>query len=276
MPLTEFQHKVLRVLVQQRSEESFFAGGAILNVAGPRFSLDFDIFHDSSNRLAETVTRDGAALEKAGLSVDWTLRSPSKHSAVVRGNETEAFALEWVVDSDFRFFPVQADPDFGFVLHPIDIATNKILAAVGREEVRDIVDTMFIHYNVMPLGAAIWAAAGKDPGWSPLGILNEIRRTSRWRQDDLDMLEMSKRVQINDIHLFIQSAGKQAEKWINSMPASEVGVVYLDKDGKASQPSPMNLDGYTKHIGTRGGHWPTNSELLSRMLHKQVPGSERE
>ena len=27
---------------------------------------------------------------------------------------------------------------------------------------------------------------------------------------------------------------------------------------------------------TRGGHWPTNSELLSRMLHKQVPGSERE
>jgi hypothetical protein len=31
-------------------------------------------------------------------------------------------------------------PDFGLTLHPFDLATNKVLALVGRTEVRDWVD----------------------------------------------------------------------------------------------------------------------------------------
>jgi hypothetical protein len=37
----------------------------------------------------------------------------------------EATELEWVVDSDFRFFPTMRDDTFGYVLHPVDLATNK-------------------------------------------------------------------------------------------------------------------------------------------------------
>ena len=45
MPLTAFQLEVLAVLAANRSEESHFAGGVIINASddSPRFSRDFAI-----------------------------------------------------------------------------------------------------------------------------------------------------------------------------------------------------------------------------------------
>jgi hypothetical protein len=34
-----------------------------------------------------------------------------------------------VADSDYRFFPTMADETFGYVLHPVDLAINKVMAA---------------------------------------------------------------------------------------------------------------------------------------------------
>jgi hypothetical protein len=36
--------------------------------------------------------------------------------------------IEWTRDSAFRFFPLVGHDDFGLVLHPFDLATNKVLA----------------------------------------------------------------------------------------------------------------------------------------------------
>lgn len=49
MPLTKFQSEVLAVIVGNRSEESHFAGGLVLNASdeSARFSNDFDMFHDA-------------------------------------------------------------------------------------------------------------------------------------------------------------------------------------------------------------------------------------
>ena len=48
MPLTVFQKEVLGVLARNRTEESHFAGGIVLNAPddSARFSHDFDIFHE--------------------------------------------------------------------------------------------------------------------------------------------------------------------------------------------------------------------------------------
>jgi len=59
----------------------------------------------------------------------------------------ERTKLEWVADSDYRFFPTVADDLFGHVLHPVDLATNKAMAAADRREVRDSVDLVTIHEN---------------------------------------------------------------------------------------------------------------------------------
>jgi len=37
--------------------------------------------------------------------------------------------LEWARDSAFRFFPLIEHPDLGIVLHPFDLAANKVLAS---------------------------------------------------------------------------------------------------------------------------------------------------
>lgn len=75
--------------------------------------------------------------------------------------DDEITRLEWVVDSDFRFFPVIPDEVFGFVLHPVDLATNKVMVAAGRRAMRDILDLITIHERILALGAVIWAAVEK-------------------------------------------------------------------------------------------------------------------
>ena len=81
-----------------------------------------------------------------------------------------ATRFEWVVDSDFRFFPTMRDETFGYVLHPIDLAMNKVMAAAGRREVRDLVDLVTVHETILPLGAVVWAAVEKSPGYTPEGL----------------------------------------------------------------------------------------------------------
>ena len=102
---------------------------------------------------------------------------PLIYTAEVTG-QNAGTRLEWVADSDFRFFPTLRDETFGYVLHPADLAMNKVMAAAGRREVRVLVDLVTIHDTILPLGAVIWAAVEKSPGFTPEGLIAEIRRNS--------------------------------------------------------------------------------------------------
>ena len=75
------------------------------------------------------------------------------------------------------------------MLHPFDLATNKVLALVGRLEARDWVDVLECDARLQPLGYLAWAACGKDPGFTPLGILAEARRTARYTDEELRSLD---------------------------------------------------------------------------------------
>ena len=115
--------------------------------------------------------------------MQWLRRELNFHAILVKqGNE--ATKLEWVLDSDFRFFPAQRDAVIGYVLHPVDLATNKIMAAAGRREPRDVVDLVMIHEQVLPLGAVLWAAVGKSLGFTPEGLINEVRRLASYTEAD--------------------------------------------------------------------------------------------
>ena len=183
MPLSKLQSAIFRVLAAHRDPESYIAGSTWLTRRGTRFSGDIDIFHDREDRVARAAEEDAATLTAEGLSVQWMRREPLFYQASVAaaGDTTR---LEWVVDSDFRFFPAQRDPEFGYVLHPADLATNKIMAAAGRREPRDIVDLIDIHETILPLGAVAWAAVGRSLGFTPEGLINEVRRLARYRDED--------------------------------------------------------------------------------------------
>ncbi len=167
MPLSSLQSQILRLLAVHRDPESYVAGSTYLTRTGMRFSDDIDIFHDREERVARAAAEDVRTLEAEGMAVAWQRREPLFYQAMV-SEAGETTKLEWVVDSDFRFFPTIKDPEFGYVLHPVDLATNKIVAAAGRREPRDVVDLVTIHREILPLGAVAWAGVEKSLGFTSM------------------------------------------------------------------------------------------------------------
>ena len=264
VPLTKLQAHVLQVLAAGRSLDSYVAGGVAINRDGPRFSHAIDIFQDSEERLTEAAEADGLALNKSGLTVLWRKIQSGRRQAQIEGLD-EAMQMDWVADSDFRFFPAQPDELFGYVLHPVDLATNKASAAADRREPRDIVDLVTIHERILPLGAVICAAVGRFPGLSPEEMLAEITRHSRFTAEDFRLLAMDGPLDVPALHKRIRSMLEEAERFIGQLPSDDVGVVFLDGE-KPVQPQIGQLARYTRHTGARGGVWPSSSEISRAML----------
>ena len=167
MPLTEFQRALLAELAKAPTDERYLAGGAAMHFApnSARYSDDFEFFHDTEARVATAFAVDRDRLQRAKYAVDVELSLPGFIRAVVRQGE-QATRVDWAHDSAWRFMPLVRDTLGGLLLHPVDLAINKVLALAGRDEPRDFVDILFVHRHVLPLAAACWAAVGKDPGLS--------------------------------------------------------------------------------------------------------------
>ena len=128
VPLSKLQSEILVLLSAHRDPESYVAGSTFLTRSGSRISGDIDIFHDREERVARAAEDDGSALQDAGLQVHWRRRREATFFQALISDGKETTKLEWVVDSDFRFFPTIRDDVFGYVLHPVDLATNKVMA----------------------------------------------------------------------------------------------------------------------------------------------------
>jgi hypothetical protein len=174
MPLTELQAQVLRCIAVNRSPDSYLAGATVLHRHdhSPRFSQDCDFFHDIEESVVLNAEADIATLRNAGYTCTWLLRTPTFQRALVVADGKQ-LKMEWAQDSAFRFFPVLKDDRCGYRLHDADAAVNKLLALAGRQEVRDYVDVLYLNRSYLSLGAMAWAACGKDPGFTPLFLLEQ-------------------------------------------------------------------------------------------------------
>jgi hypothetical protein len=249
MPLTEYQNALGRLLAGNRSEDSYLAGGAAI-LASPntqRYSQDLDYFHDSAARVATAFADDQKTLAGAGYAVETEIAQPGY---------IRATKLEWAQDSSWRFMPVIRSEAFGFQLHPIDLATNKVLALAGRDEPRDLVDTLYLHRNILELGPLVWAAVGKDPGFSPLSLLELLRRRGRIRPEELARLHLSAPMDVRQVKEEWMAALQSAETFVASRPPDEVGCLYFDPDaGRFIDPS-RSKSGPIRHYGRPGGVLP--------------------
>ncbi len=113
-----------------------------MNRDAPRISDDIDLFHDREERVAAAALED--TLAAAGYGVAWLRQLPLMYTAEVTRDDASS-RLEWAADSDYRFFSTLPDKSFGYVLHPVDLAMNKVMDAAGRRELRDIVDLVTVH-----------------------------------------------------------------------------------------------------------------------------------
>ena len=179
----------------------------------------------------------------------------------------ESSEIDWVIDSDFRFFPAVPDEFFGYVLHPIDLAVNKASAASSRRVPRDIVDLVAIDAEILPLGAVLCAAVGRFPGPTPEGMLDDISRQSNFSPPEYAGLKMERPLDIADTYKKIKIMIERARDYVSTMPSDALGAVFL-KDGVPVQPDPARLSDYIRHEGSRRGHWPSSSEIGSAMLER--------
>jgi len=235
MALTSFQRGICRIIAQSRiaSGESYVAGAAALNelIDAPRISHDVDLFHDTETALEVSWRADRALLEASGLIVRTIRQRPSFVEAEVMGN-AETLLLQWVRDSAYRFFPLVEHPEFGLVLHPFDLATNKMLALVGRLEVRDWVDIIECDARVQPLGYLAWAACGKDPGFGPAAILEHASRTGRYSADEVASLSFAgPGPDAAALGARWHTILREARDIVSALPAGESGKCVLDREG---------------------------------------------
>ncbi len=263
MPLTGFQRTLLAKLAEAadvRPGESYLAGGAALHFApnSARYSNDLDFFHDSVERVAAAFNDNRTLLESAGYTVTVEISQPGFVRAIV-SREEEATRVDWAHESAWRFMPLVRDPLGGLLLHPVDLAINKALVLAGRDEPRDFVDILFIHERVLPLGAVCWAAAGKDPGFTPLSLLELLKRRGRYRPEDFVRLDLAEPFDLVAAKTEWLAALDEADAFIRSRPPDEIGCLYWSSEaGEFVMPGADSRASaaVTPHFGRPGGVLP--------------------
>lgn len=231
MVLDDLQRTVCRLLAERhvRSGETYVAGGSALDelLAAPRLSRDVHLFHDTEEAVETSWRADREALLAAGFEVEPLRERPGFVEAAVRRGGGSA-RVEWARDSAFRFFPLVEHPDLGLALHPFDLATNKLLAAIGRRETRDWVDLVECDRRLQPLGYLCWAACGKDPAFGPTAILDEVARSNRFTAGELAELSFAgPPPDAGDLSRRWHAAIDDARSIVATLPPDEVGTCVL-------------------------------------------------
>ena len=266
MPLTVFQQEVLALLTRSSSAAGYLAGGTALHSAPTsyRFSDDLDFFHDSVEAVAESFTRDNSVLEEAGYRVEVLLSQPGFIRALVAAGD-QATRIDWAHDSAWRFMPLVKDETGGLALHEVDLAINKVLTLAGRDEARDFVDTLYAHEHVLPLGAMVWAAVGKDPGFTPASLLEQLKRRGRYQPEEIGRLALATPFDLAEGKTAWRAALSAADAFIRSRPHLEVGCLYHSPIGDCFvAPSPglsLKEQGLVTHFGQSGGILPRVANL---------------
>jgi hypothetical protein len=251
VPLTDFQANLAQLLSSNRSFDSYLAGGAAILIEPntKRYSRDLDYFHESDTRVAAAYAADRSLLEKAGYSVEVGLQQPGYIRALVRRDE-EATKVEWARDSSWRFMPTVKDDRVGYLLHPVDLAVNKVLALAGRDEPRDVIDILHLHRHLLALDALCWAA-----GFTPLSLLELLKRRGRIRPEELARLDLAEAIDIRAIKSAWLEALDSVEPFVASRPPDEIGCLYYSPSRRAFV-DPRVVADAQPHFGRPGGVLP--------------------
>jgi hypothetical protein len=225
-------------------------------------SRDLDIFHDTAEAVAASWDADCRLLASAGYGVELRRERPGFVEALVMRDD-ETLMIEWLRDSAYRFFPLVEHEEYGLALHPFDLATNKVLALIGRTEARDWIDVIECHRSLQPLGYLSWAACGKDPGFTPTGILAHAARASHYSQVEIDALAFEGDPPRADaLSRSWHTALEEARAIVACLPIDRAGMAVLDATGALFSGGPGELHerlaagALQFHEGRIRGAWP--------------------
>ncbi len=256
MPLSNIQKRVLGILAQNRQPDSHLAGASAIHASADslRYSGDLDLFHDDFEGVAQFFAQDLKRLKEDGMEVHVRLSQPGFIRASVTDG-SDAVLIDWAQDSVWRFMPPVQVEEIGYVLHPVDLAINKVLALAGREEPRDWIDILYLDRYLISLGALIWAAVGKDAGLNPTMLLDLLSRKGRVSQKEISRLDMRVSVDLASLHEQWRNSLQAARIFVESQPPEEAGHLYIHPPSGLFF-TPNKGDSYHLHPASQGGVLP--------------------
>lgn len=221
-------------------------------------SNDLDYFHDSEGAVANSFAKDRELLERHGHRCEIELSQPGYIRCLI-SKDVNSTKVEWAYDTAWRFLPTRKVKGLGHLLHPIDLAINKVLAVAGRDEARDFLDLLHAHRTILPLGALCWAACGKDPGWTPHSLLDLLKRKGKYHPEDFTRLHLQSPVDLPELKRQWQEALSDAETFMRAAPPEELGHLYYSRSRKEFIAPDFNTrtDDIQLHAGRPGGVLPS-------------------
>ena len=196
-----------------------------------------------------------------GLSrIDWVVETLRKNGDMRAWKAAERLCRTSAEADDREATRIDWADEGGLVLHDVDLAINKVLTLAGRDEPRDFVDILHAHEHILPLGALIWAAVAKDPGFNPASLLEQLKRRGRYRPEDFDELVLAAPLDLVELKAAWRAALVAAAEFIRERPCEEAGCLYYsphrDRFVAPSAEGSLREQGLVPHFGQPGGILP--------------------
>jgi hypothetical protein len=97
----------------------------------------------------------------------------------------------------------------------------------------------------------VWASVGKTLGFTPEGVINEIRRTARYTEADFRRIASDPPIDPTATMTRLRDILSEAEAFVARMPTGKAGLLF-PKDGH----------------GQRRGQWPTSAEIPAAIVER--------
>lgn len=193
MPLDPLQERIARIaLALPQARTLALAGGGAMIAHGfvTRPTRDVDLFTEVDDQEArQVVAALRQALEEQGLLTHHTERPPFDHRFIAVDPTTGAECAVEVFADGGRLHD-RVTLDLGPVLHPDDLAADKVLALWGRARPRDFFDVAALidrygHDRLLELAEA------KDNGFTRDTFIDALRAIARlsnadWAEDGIN------------------------------------------------------------------------------------------
>ena len=115
---------------------------------------------------------------------------------------------------------------------------------------------------MLPLAALCWAAVGKDPGFTPLSLLELLKRRGRYRPEDFARLDLAEPFDLVATKGVWLAALDAAEQFVRNRPPDEIGCLYWRPAADTfAMPAPHEgAPDVVPHFGAPGGVLPRPSD----------------
>ena len=114
-----------------------------------------------------------------------------------------------------------------------------------------------VHSEKLSLGALAWAAAGIDPGYTPLGLVELLRRKRTPQPEELDRLLLVEPIDPLELKRQWLLELDDAEAFVKQRPVEEVGCLYWNTVDQQVVDDQLDSPDVVPHFGRLFGVRPT-------------------